>query len=157
MLSPETATFLEGGCALVVGTASVRNEPHATRGWGATVLSRDPPAIRLLLDGNDAVAIEYLTTGARISVTGGNVRTLHSIQFKGTVRAIEAGTDEDRARAARYADELFADIEEVDGTPRPLLDRLLARQFVACIVDVDELYDQTPGPGAGASMAEGTT
>lgn len=157
MLSPETATLLEGGYALIVGTASIRNEPHASRGWGITVVSRDPPSVRLLLDGDDAVAIDHLSTSTKIAVTGGNVRTLHSIQFKGTVGALEPATEEDRTRAARYSDDFFGEVANVDGTPRELLDRLTPRDLVACIVHIDELYDQTPGPGAGAAMAEGAS
>ena len=43
---------------LVVVGRRRRSEPHATRAWGVTVLSRDPPQVRLLLDADDAVAIE---------------------------------------------------------------------------------------------------
>ncbi|MDQ1481805.1 MAG: hypothetical protein QOI44_2666 [Actinomycetota bacterium] len=157
MLSPETAAFLESGCALIVGTADIGTEPHATRGWGVTVLSRDPGEVRLLIDANDPVAITNLSTNGKISVTGADVPSLASVQFKGTVSAIEAATDEDRARAARYADAFFGDIGNVDGTPRKLVDRLLADDFVACIVRIVELYDQTPGPGAGASMSKGAS
>jgi hypothetical protein len=155
VLSPETATLLEGGYALIVGTADAGNLPHASRGWGVTVLSREPAEIRLLIDAEDSVAIANLVPDAKIAITGGNVQTLHSIQVKGSVRAVEPGTDNDRARAARYADEFFADVGRVDGTPRELLNRLMARDFVACTVHIVELYDQTPGPAAGASMPTG--
>jgi hypothetical protein len=155
VLSPETAAFLESGCALIVGTADVGNEPHAARGWGVNVLARDPAEVRLLIDADDPVTIENLSTNGNISVTGADVPSLWSVQIKGTVSAIEPATDEDRARAARYADDFFGDIGKVDGTPRQLVDRLLARDFVACIVRVVDLFDQTPGPGAGASMPRG--
>ena len=84
------------------------------------------------------------------------MKTLRSIQLKGTVLAIEPGTDADRARAERYADEFFGEVGKVDGTPRELLQQLMARDFVACTVHIVELYDQTPGPGAGASMPAST-
>jgi hypothetical protein len=156
VLSRETASLLEGGYALIVGTADAARVPHASRSWGITVLSRDPAEIRLLIDAEDAVAIANLEPAARIAITGGNVKTLRSIQLKGTVLAIEPGTDEDRARAERYADAFFGEVGNVDGTPRELLQRLMARDFVACTVHIVELYDQTPGPGAGASMPTGT-
>jgi hypothetical protein len=152
VLSPETAAFLESGCALIVGSADVGNEPHAARGWGVNVLSRDPMEVRLLIDADDPVTIENLSTSGKIAVTGADVPSLRSVQFKGTVSAIEPATDADRARASRYADDFFGDIGRVDGTPRRLLDRLMARDFVACIVRIMDLYDQTPGPSAGASM-----
>jgi hypothetical protein len=154
VLAPETEAFLEAGCALIVGTADAGNEPHATRGWGVTVLSRDPAEVRLLLDADDPVAIANLSTNGQISVTGADVPSLSSVQFKGTVHTIEPATDDDRARAARYADDFFGEIREIDGTPRALLDRLMARDFVACIIHIVELFDQTPGPGAGAAMSK---
>jgi hypothetical protein len=157
VLSPETAALLEGGCALIVGSADRDKVPHAARGWGITVLSRDPIELRLLVDAHDPIALANLVPEAKIAITGGDVATLHSIQLKGTVRATEPGTDDDRARAARYADEFFADVGRTDGTPRELMTRLLALDVVACTVHVDELYDQTPGPGAGASMPEGSS
>jgi hypothetical protein len=32
------------------------------------------------------------------------------------------------------------------------MDRLVPVDLLACTVEVDELYDQTPGPGAGARL-----
>jgi hypothetical protein len=157
VLTPETAALLEGGYALIVGTADAGKVPHATRGWGITVLSRDPIEIRLLVDAHDPVALANLVPDAKIAITGGDVQTLHSIQLKGTVRAAEPGTDEDRDRATRYADEFFAAVGQTDGTPVELMMRLKARDVVACSVHIDDLYDQTPGPGAGASMPEGSS
>ncbi len=80
------------------------------------------------------------------------MRTLHSRQLKGRVEAIEPATGADRARAARYCDAFFADIEATDGEPRELLDQIVPAAYVACTVTVDALYDQTPGPGAGAAV-----
>lgn len=158
MLSPETTAFLEGGCALIVGTADAENRPHACRGWGATVVSQHPVEIRLLIDADDRVAVaNSAAQNAKIAVTGGDVQTLHSVQFKGTVAAVEPGTDHDRARAERYADDFFGDVSRVDGTPRETLQHFMARDVVACIVRIDEHYDQSPGPGAGASMPTGAS
>jgi hypothetical protein len=44
-----------------------------------------------------------------------------------------------------------------DGTDRRLLERLVPLDFVACDVMIDELYDQTPGPGAGSAVAREDT
>jgi hypothetical protein len=121
------------------------------------VVSRDPAEIRLLIDAGDRVAVANAVPNAKIAVTSGDVQTLLSIQLKGTVHAIEPGTDEDRARAERYADDFFGDVGRVDGTPRETLQRLMPSDFMACIIRVVEHYDQTPGPGAGASMPAGAS
>jgi hypothetical protein len=156
VLSPETAAFLESGCALIVGTADAENLPHASRGWGITVLSHDPAEIRLLIDANDRGAVANAVPNAKIAVTGGNVQTLHSVQFKGTIAAVEPGTEDDRVRAERYAEDFFGEVSRVDGTPRETLHRLMVHDVIACIVRIVEHYDQTPGPGAGASIPTAT-
>jgi hypothetical protein len=77
---------------------------------------------------------------------------LRSIQLKGTVTAVEPVTDEDHARAARFADEFFTAIHETDGTEVALVERMQPYDYVACTIVVDDLYDQTPGPGAGGRL-----
>jgi hypothetical protein len=152
VLAPETVTFLEGGSSLIVATASTTGEPHATRGWGVTFLGGDPPEVRLLLGSDDPTCLEHAATSARIAVTGADVKTLHSVQFKGLVAEIEPATDDDRARAGRFLDDFFGAVEQIDGTPRELMEHLVPVGFVACRVRITEVYDQTPGPAAGASI-----
>lgn len=157
MLEPETVTFLESGCALIVGTVSGTGEPHATRGWGLSVLSAPDGLVRLLLDADDATTHANLAGGGAIAVTATDVRTLRSSQLKGLASAVEEATDEDRARAARFADDFFTDIVESDGTPREHPERLRPSGFVGCTVTIAELFDQTPGPGAGARIGSEST
>ena len=147
-----TAEFLEGGCALIVGTVGPDGEPYATRAWGVNLLARDLSVIRVLLDATDGRALEDVRHDGRIAITAADVATLRSIQLKGHCSGVEPGTDEDRARANRYANAFFADVEGTDGVPRRLLERLLPFDFAVCTVVIDELYDQTPGPGAGGRI-----
>ena len=152
MSDAATAEFLEGGCALIVGTVGPGGEPYATRAWGVNLLAADVSAVRVLLDANDRRSLDDVGGGGRIAITAADVPTLRSVQLKGRCTGVEPGTDQDRARAERYAEAFFADVERTDGTPRHLLERLLPFDFAACTVVVEELYDQTPGPGAGAPI-----
>jgi Pyridoxamine 5'-phosphate oxidase len=152
MIGAETAAFLESGCVLIVGTVAPDGEPHVARGWGVTVLGGEPTRLRLLIDSYDSVAIANLASGAKVAVTGGCVRTLQSTQLKGHASAIEPVTTDDEERAERYIDEMTSIINEVDGTPRSQIGRLRPSGYVACTVTVDEFYDQSPGPRAGAAI-----
>lgn len=157
MFDPETTAFLESGCALIVGTVDESGEPHAGRLWGLDVVANDVRAeVRLLLDVDDVATIEHLGDGGRLAVTATNVRTLHSTQLKGVARFLEPATDDDRARAGRYIHEFFTDIRETDGTAAELLARFEPAGYVACVMEVRERYDQTPGPGAGARIEQPT-
>ena len=153
MLSAELAAFFEGDCSLIVGTVGPDGAPHAGRAWGIEVLDADTGRLRLLLDAADGTTLANLAGAApAIACTGADVRTLHSRQLKGRAEAIEAATGGDRARAARYCDAFSADIDATDGHPRELLDQIVPASYVACTVTVEALYDQTPGPGAGAAV-----
>jgi hypothetical protein len=156
VLDPETVTFIEGGCALIVGTVGATGEPHAARGWGLTVLTTDPAEMHLVIDAVDAVTIGNLADNSQIAITGTDVATLRSLQIKGTARVLPAGTIDERARAERFYDAFFGDINAVDGTPRELIEQLVPLDFRACLVHAAELYDQTPGPAAGTALVEGT-
>jgi hypothetical protein len=151
VLDHDLRAFLRTGCALIVATVGRDGAPHATRGWGLTEVAATGP-LRLILDAGDVVGLEHLSTTGRIAITACDVRTLRSRQLKGRVLGIEPATPEDRRTMRGYCDAFFTDIEQTDGYPRPLLERMVPDELVTCAVEVDELFDQTPGPGAGAKV-----
>jgi hypothetical protein len=152
MLDEATRVFRNGSRALIVAAVTPDGAPHASRGWGIT-LDTELRSARLLLPADDGVVIAALRVpGARIAVTAGDVDTLHSAQIKGRALAVEPATDADALTAADYVDGFTAAVERVDGTPRALIERLVPMAYVACTITIDEVFDQTPGPGAGASV-----
>lgn len=155
MFEPETVKFLESGCALVVGSVDADRAPHATRGWGLTVVSQEPPTVRLLLDALETDAIDNVRSTGALAITGTRVPTLHSMQLKGQVVATEDANDADRTKAAAFVDAFYRDVHETEGTDRTLLDRMTPASFIAVVVEVCEFYDQTPGPEAGAALGGG--
>ncbi len=150
-IGPETAPRFLDGSALIVGAVDQDGAPWAIRAWGAAVLE-DGAALRVYLDADDAHVLPLLTTGAAIAITGGCVRTLASAQVKGRVRLVEELTALDVAIRERATELFVRDVNETDHTPRGLIDRMVPERFVACTLDVDELFDQTPGPQAGATL-----
>jgi hypothetical protein len=154
-LAAAAAEFVETGCALLVGTATPDGQPLATRGWGCTVLENGPTTVRLrvLLSLDDPRGVEHVRPGDAVAVTATSVRTLHSIQLKGSVRAIEPGDTTDAERTAAYCDAFFEDILATDGPPPELPERLRPSGVLAWIVEASEAFDQTPGPTAGTPIA----
>jgi hypothetical protein len=161
-LEPEMEAFLHSGCALIVGLTSERGEPFATRGWGATVLHAaggDAPSeslqLRVLVDAAEELAVDLMGSGCAVALTAADVITLRSVQFKGRATGRAAATPADRDRADAYCDQFFADIASADLTPTELLERMRPTEVVACTVEIDEMFDQTPGPGAGGCLQGG--
>jgi hypothetical protein len=105
-----------------------------------------------MLDADDAEHLTHLGGGGRIAITCGDVPTLRSCQVKGRVEAFVPVTDDDLEVWRRNADGVFDDIESSDHIPRHLIERIRPWSIIVCTVQVEELYDQTPGPGAGGPL-----
>ncbi|MCU0259463.1 MAG: pyridoxamine 5'-phosphate oxidase family protein [Ilumatobacteraceae bacterium] len=154
MLDPATIEFLHGGCALLVGTVDASGRPHAGRGHGLTVLADEPVRVRLLVDAEDTRTVENLDRGALVAVCTADVPTLRSLQLKGRVMSVEPPTPADLAKHRQYADDFTRDIHETDGEPIEILERWADRPVVACVIEIDDTFDQTPGPAAGRRLED---
>jgi hypothetical protein len=153
LFTTRLVTLLESGCGLIVATTGVDGAPRAARGWGVDILDVDAGTLQVLIGSTDEVTLANLVERGHIGVTGSNVLTLESAQVKGRVVSIEPVTTDDRERAARHCDEFFAAVAVVDDIPRHLMERLVPRDFVSCVVLADAVFDQTPGPRAGDLLA----
>lgn len=154
MFDEATIAYLQSGCAVIIGTVDSSGRPHAGRGHGLTVVSDDPPVLRLLLDAADATTLANLRETGRVAITTADVETLRSLQLKGETAALDAGTPDDRMKYLQYRHDFLDDIVRTDGTPLELLELWgTVEELVACEVRVGEVFDQTPGPRAGDRMA----
>ncbi len=152
MFDQETVALLESGCSISVATVGPDGAPHASRGCGITVLP-DGAHVRLLLDAEDPTAMANLAGGGAIAVTGVAVPTLHAVQLKGMADEPVVTSDTgDVARAAHHFDSFFVDVNRMEGTPVALLERLRPPAFAVCTITVAEVFNQTPGPGAGSQL-----
>ncbi len=145
---------VESGTAHVVGFLAADGRPFVTRGWGICV--DDGTGVgRVIVSTVEMAALGYPgndIAGAPIAVTATDVRTLQSIQLKGPVVGLEAVTEDDRARLAAYCDDFFTAVLETDGIPPVLMARTIPDEVVACRFEINEAFDQTPGPGAGRPL-----
>ena len=64
-------------------------------------------------------------------------------------------TEDDDVEFRRHAAAVFDDITAADHISRALIQGLQPHAVVACTLAVDEVYDQTPGPTAGAAVEAG--
>jgi hypothetical protein len=157
VLTPDLVGFLQGGCGLLVGTVAPDGTPHATRAWAADIVDVTAGAVRLVVAGDDPTLLEHLSPGAQVAVTASDVRTLRSVQIKGTVTRVCPPTDDDRSRARSHTAAFFAVVNELDGNPPELLERLTPSDYAVCEFDAVEVFDQTPGPRAGCRVEGSAT
>jgi hypothetical protein len=154
VFSPDVMSILEPGTSLIVGTVGADGEPRATRAFALTVVDDETNRVRVVVSADDPVAIEHLHTGA-ISVTAADVRTLRSVQLKGLITAVEPSTEQDIETMEEHSALFIQAVTESDGHDVAVIRRMLAEHVVSVEFVVDELFNQSPGPGAGSPVALG--
>lgn len=143
--------FLESAGAAVIGTTDDNGVPHAGRVWGIVTLAESPLRIRCFVGTNDGITVANLRCpGARAAITHASVLSLQTVQVKGRVVSVEPPTDKDEARCRDARDRMIDDIHLSDRTPVELIERWSNHPITTVVVDIDESFDQTPGPSAGA-------
>ncbi|MGZ4688874.1 MAG: hypothetical protein ACXVKA_01380 [Acidimicrobiia bacterium] len=151
MIEPDVVALFESGCATFVGTVDAEGNPAAAHAMGIQVLGDG--RLRIVLNAEEIQVLDNLREMKVVALGSTDVPTLRSVQTKGRAVLVEPVTAEDRIRTDAYLAEFFHAINVTDGTPLELLARLVPRDFVALVMTVDELFDQTPGPQAGASLS----
>lgn len=145
--------FLESGLVVLVATRNDALQPFVTRGWGVHVQDGDRRHVSLCVPRvSSARTVADLTANGRIAVSCGHQATFRAVQMKGRFVASEGPS----AAALERASEQFALFVEESakiGVPPHLLQVLFTTDLVSLTFVVDEVFDQTPGPGAGKKVA----
>lgn len=156
-IDDELAAFLECAGSQIVGTVDAAGVPTASRAWDVQVVG-DHSAVRVQLDVTDAITIDNVDAGRSVAITVTDVFTLRSVQVKGSVQVEGRGTRvgpptaDDFVHGERYRAGFLANVVEVEQVPEALPRRMLPTTFVTFEMTIDEVYDQTPGPTAGAPL-----
>ena len=79
--------------------------------------------------------------------------TLVSWQLKGRATEIAPATAADRIRFDAFCAGAVQILHLADGTPEEIIWRIAPPGVVACEMVVEQVFDQTPGPEAGACVA----
>ena len=142
------AAFLEGPSAQNLATADIDGDPTVGHAWGVRV---DRDRVRAIV-GADTAAAMSVNVGHRIALLIVDLSTYQSVQLKGTVANVAPSSAADQDVYAVYMQEFKAALLAEDRTTP--FDDALPESIVAVTIDVDAVFDQTPGPDAGRSLAE---
>lgn len=143
----EVLELIRGGAPMAVATADAAQRPTCLRGLGV----EGGPGCTLTVYVNATLAERMradLEVNPRIAVTLSRLPDLRSVQLKGVVRAVRPTTPHDHAIQARYM-EAVAEQLALAGLPRSLLRRVVTQPGLAIELEAQELFEQTPGAGAG--------
>ena len=151
VISEELAEFLRGGLAVVVATRDQNLRPEIERGWGIQ-LGEGPSTVTVCVcvpPGSHAQA--NLAANGAIAMTCSLPSTYRTVQLKGTAVALGAPTEEQLAAVRRHVDLFVEEVAELGVRPEGARS-FAAGELISVTVAVRELYDQTPGAGAGAPL-----
>jgi predicted metal-binding membrane protein len=139
------------GVAAVAATRDERLRPQVVRAWGLKVAPDGASAAICLGASPDSQTLANIAANGAISVSMVIPSSYRMIQMKGRVTAVAEPTAEQLARVEAHAAAFVAEVEPV-GLTAEQARRFVHRDLVAVSFSVAEVYDQTPGPGAGARL-----
>ena len=131
----------------MVGTVDDDGLPDVGRAWGIWLVG--DARLRCLLPADAGRTLANLGGNGRIAICMTQVETLESIQLKGRGTVVGAADDDDFRRHSAYWDELLANLRRTDDATPEQVRNMTPDSFVAVEVDVECVFDATPGPCAG--------
>lgn len=140
--------LLATGPSIVVATVDDDGRPAACR---AVALEPKPDKQALILYlplATTAEAIANIASNGRVAVALTNPIDHHAVQIKGRCERVRVAGPEESELVTRQI-EAFADTLDQVGLPRGRTRRLAAWPAFAVEVQIDTVFEQTPGPRAG--------
>jgi len=148
MIPDSIVALLQTGISVMVGTRDTSNMPECTRAWGIHTAADRRTVTILLSFVIDAKTIENLRENGNIAVTCTRPTDHITCQLKGQVRSMKPATSVDREMSKRWHREFMAELTAI-GVPSTLGEAWITEPTVAVEMTVTDVFDQTPGPGAG--------
>jgi Pyridoxamine 5'-phosphate oxidase len=151
LISDEVADFIESGLSINIGTRNGKLEPDGAIAWAVQVHA-DRSQLTLYLHKEAAKAmLRNLRVHPEIAVLFERPTSHRACQVKGSFVSKRPAKPPERAKVERQMDGFFSDLEGI-GIPRALLAELEVWPCVAIQIRATELFEQTPGPGAGEPL-----
>jgi hypothetical protein len=151
-IGSDTADILTRGVAIVVATRDADLQPDLARGWGPDLGVGDGRiglCVEAVLGSRTRANLERRS---EVAMTATLPSTYRSVQLKGVVVEVDEPTPQQLLRAEQHHGLFAVDAAQVGIAPRLAPRFLDAAALVAVVFVLEELYDQTPGPAAGAAL-----
>jgi hypothetical protein len=151
LIADEVADFLQSGLSINVGTRDHDLQPEGAVAWAARV--HDDGAHLTLFMHKEAARsmLRNLKVHPEIAIDFDLPTSHRACQVKGCFVSTRRGKAAERAEVERQLEAFGKDLEAI-GIPRAMVSGWEIWPCVAIQVRVTELFEQTPGPGAGEPL-----
>lgn len=143
--------FFNGGVSVLIGTVDPEGNPYCCRGVALTSRDGGKTVTVYAPMATSQEVIANIAMTRRIAIGSSYPIDHRSIQLKGTTSGVRLATDDERS-FIRSQVESLADTLDACGLPRRLGRSLNHWPAFAIDVQVEDLYEQTPGPRAGRRL-----
>jgi hypothetical protein len=152
MIDTQLAAFLQEGIAIEMGTRNERFEPNGARVVAVAVEPDGKHLVAFLTAQSAAEVLPDLESNGHAALVCSRPPDERTCQVKGIFTGARDATLDERpfvhAQWNRWLDRLAS-----IGYPRPVFEHWPVWPCVAIRIRAAALFNQTPGPGAGAPLA----
>ena len=151
MIPQQILELLQTGVSVVIGTRDASLMPECTRAWGIRVDDRRSVTV-FLAETISHKTLENLRGNGMMAVSCTRPTDHLACQLKGRVRTIRAMRPHDHEVSRRWLKDFLAELSAI-GVPPELGEAWIAESTYAVEMAVTEVFEQTPGPGAGLKVS----
>jgi hypothetical protein len=152
MIDTELASFLQQGIAIQLGTRNERLEPNGVRVVAARVEDDGRHVVAYVHAAAGGQVIPDLESNGQVAMVFSRPPDERACQLKGVAAGVRTAREDERAFVEGQWNQWIERLTTI-GCLRPAFDHWTSWPCVAVRVRVDAIFNQTPGPGAGAPLA----
>jgi hypothetical protein len=152
MIDTELAGLLEEGIGIQLGTRNARLEPNGVRVVAAIVEDDRAHLVAFVPEISVSHVLPDLESNGLAALVFARPPDERSCQVKGTFAGARPATADERAVVQAQWDRWLDRLATI-GVQRPTFEHWTTWPSVAIRVRVNAIFNQTPGPGAGAQLA----
>ncbi len=146
--------LLEGHDAIGVGSRDASLRPACAMAAGVSFPGDAGRVTVFVPEATGAETFANLEANGRIAVVFEQILTHRAVQVKGRVTELRPAEEAERPLVERSMASFFAQVEAVGGSP-PVVRRKRRWPCRAVTFEVEEVFEQTPGPRAGNPLVPG--
>lgn len=152
MLGPELAEFIESPVMMLFATRDEAGRPMIGRGSGVRVDRQSGHLHFLASRCQWPKAVSEALPGRPIATTYVRAADYKACQIKGWVLEARPADAAGRSRGEAYVAEQLARMLALGVTRMQLSSTLSDRELICLTIEPREIFEQTPGPGAGRRL-----
>ena len=152
MITDAVVDFLAVARSVSAGSCNALGQPFATR-CAAVRVSPDRQHLQLFIGSSiSETLVQHVAETRRLAVQVSHPNDHRTLQLKGRTLAAGAAPESDRGFVEQWLQELALVIDRI-GLPYERVMRMAHWPATRIELRVEQIYLQTPGPGAGAPLA----